>query len=60
MADTRTTQEKIKGIFFDYAVGMSWLEISRDDLDIIAERIEREVMGVQDDNEFVELRDLTK
>jgi hypothetical protein len=60
MADTRTNVEKIKSIFFDYAQGINWLEISVDELDIIAKRIEIEVIGIQDDNEFVSLKDLTK
>ena len=60
MKDIRTNQEKIKSIFLDYAQGMMWLEIREDDLDIIAERIEREVMGVQDDNEFASLKDISK
>lgn len=60
MTDTRTNTEKIKSIFLDYAQGINWLEISVDELDIIAKRIETEVMGVQDDNEFVSLKDLTK
>ena len=51
---------KIKSIFLDYAQGITWLEISSDELDIIAKRIEKEVMGVEDDNEFVDLKDLTK
>jgi len=60
MTDNRSNQEKIKSIFLDYAQGIMWLEIEAGELDIIAERIEREVMGVEDDNEFVGLRDLTK
>ena len=60
MTDTRNNTEKIKSIFLDYAQGINWLEISVDELDIIAKRIETEVMGVQDDNEFVSLKDLTK
>lgn len=55
-----TNVEKIKAIFFDYAQGTEWLEISRNELDIIAKRIETEVMKIQDDNEFVNLTDLTK
>lgn len=55
-----TNVEKIKAIFFDYAQGIEWLEISRSELDIIAKRIETEVMKIQDDNEFVNLTDLTK
>jgi hypothetical protein len=60
MSDTRTNTEKIKSIFLDYAQGIEWLEISKDELDIIAKRIEVEVMEIQDDNEFVSLIDLTK
>jgi hypothetical protein len=51
MTDTRSNIEKIKSIFFDYAEGINYLEVSPDDLDIIAARIEIEVMGIQDDNE---------
>jgi hypothetical protein len=57
--DTRTNVEKIESIFYDYAQGIEWLEISKDNLREIAKRIETEVMGVQDDNEFVNLTDLT-
>ncbi len=60
MADTRTNTDKIKAIFLDYAQGIEWLEVSKNDLDIIAKRIEVEVMGISDDNEFVGLKDLTK
>ena len=60
MTDTGTNTEKIKSIFLDYAQGINWLEISTDELEIIAKRIEIEVMGIQDDNEFVSLKDLTK
>jgi hypothetical protein len=60
MTDSRSNVEKIKSIFYDYAQGIEWLEVSKDELDIIAKRIEKEVMGVQDDNEFVSLKDLTK
>ncbi len=55
-----SNREHIKKIFFDYAEGREWLEINIKDLDIIAERIEREVMGIQDDNEFVNLKDISK
>ena len=55
-----TNIEKIKAIFFDYAQGIEWLEISKNDLDEIAKRIETEVMGIEDPNEFVNLTDLTK
>ena len=60
MSDTRTNIEKIKSIFLDYAQGINWLEITEVELDIIAKRIETEVIGVQNDNEFVSLKDLTK
>jgi len=60
MTDNRSNVEKIKSIFYDYAQGIEWLEVSKDELEIIAKRIEKEVMGVQDDNEFVSLKDLTK
>jgi len=53
-------QERIKAIFYDYSEGIEWLEISKQDLNIIAERIEREVMNVQDDNEFFNLKDISK
>lgn len=55
-----TNVEKIKAIFYDYAQGIEWLEISKDELDEIAKRIETEVMGIEDPNEFVNLTDLTK
>jgi len=55
-----TNVEKIKAIFYDYAQGIERLEISKSELDEIAKRIETEVMGIQDDNEFVNLTDLTK
>ena len=60
MTDTRSNIEKIKSIFYDYAQGIEWLEISKDELDIIAKRIETEVMEIQDDDEFCNLTDLTK
>lgn len=55
-----TNVEKIKAIFYDYAQGIEWLEISKAELDEIAKRIETEVMGIEDPNEFVNLTDLTK
>ena len=58
--DTRSNIDKIKSIFFDYTEGISYLEIKLEDLDIIAKRIEIEVMNIQDDNEFVGLKDLNK
>lgn len=58
------TQQKIRAIFYDYAnrkkSNYSILKISENELAIIAYRIERELMGVSDDNEFVGLKDLTK
>lgn len=53
-------KEHIKKIFYDYAQGIEWLEISKSDLDIIEERIEREVMGIQDDNFYANLKDISK
>lgn len=58
--DTRSNTDKIKSIFLDYAEGIYHVEISIEDLDIIAKRIETEVMNIQDDNEFVGLKDLNK
>jgi hypothetical protein len=60
MSDNRSNVEKIKSIFLDYAQGNYWLEISIDDLDIIAARIEKDVMGIQDDNEFANVKDISK
>jgi hypothetical protein len=60
MSDNRSNAEKIKSIFLDYAQGNYFLEISIDDLDIIAARIEKDVMGIQDDNEFANLKDISK
>jgi len=60
MTDSRSNVEKIKSIFYDYAQGIEWLEVSKEELEIIAQRIEKEVMGVQGDDEFVSLKDLTK
>jgi hypothetical protein len=37
-------QDQIKRIFNEYATGGYWLEISADDLDTIAKRIEAEVV----------------
>jgi hypothetical protein len=45
----------IQRIFLDYLP-----EISIDTLDIIAKRIATEVIGINDDNEFVNLPDLNK
>ena len=60
MSDTRTNIEKIESIFLDYAEGTYHLEITKKELGIIAKRIEIEVMGIEDPNEFVGLIDLTK
>lgn len=60
MIDSRPNVEKIKSIFYDYAQGIERLEISKNELDIIAERIEREVMGIPDDDLFVGLKDISK
>jgi hypothetical protein len=60
MSDNRSNVEKIKSIFLDYSQGIYWLEISIDDLDIIAARIEKDVMGIQDDNEFANVKDISK
>lgn len=62
MTDNRTNIQKIESIFYDYAFqghGNN-LEIFQQDLRIIAQRIETEVMGITDDDEFVNLKDLTK
>lgn len=56
-----TVQEKIKAIVYDYAQsGGYWIEFNQDELNEIASRIETEVMGIQDDNEFVNLKDISK
>lgn len=62
MIDTRTNIEKIESIFYDYAqrVSHNGFKITTDELREIAKRIETEVMGIADDNEFVGLKDLTK
>jgi hypothetical protein len=60
MTDSRSNVEKIKSIFYDYTQEADWLKVSKGELEIIAKRIEKEVMGIQDDNEFVSLKDLTK
>ena len=53
-------ESKIKNIFYNYAQGNFHLEISEDELNIIAKRIVVEVMGIEDPNEFVSLPDITK
>jgi len=55
-----SNREHIKKIFYDYAQGLEWLEINIKDLDIIAERIEREVMGIEDDDFYANLKDINK
>jgi len=45
-------QDKIKSIFLDYAQGINHLEISIEELNVIAYRIETEVMGIEDPNAF--------
>ena len=55
-----TTQERIKKIFYDYAQGIEHLEVSKSELDEIADRIATEVMGSPDDNAFVNLPDISK
>lgn len=62
MTDTRSNIEKIESIFYDYAQGFSHngLKITTSELREISKRIETEVMGIIDDNEFVGLKDLTK
>ena len=54
--------DKIESIIYDYAQGHSYnqLLITTDELREIAYRIVTEVMGVNDDNQFVSLKDLTK
>mgnify|MGYP003640501870 CR=1 FL=1 len=59
MSDTRSNIDKIKSIFFDYASSdKGKLEILESELDEIAKRIEVDVMGIQDDNEFANLKDI--
>jgi len=53
-------QDKIKSIFLDYAQGINHLEISIEELNVIAYRIETEVMGIEDPNAFCSLPDLTQ
>jgi len=60
--DTRSNIEKIKSIFYGYAeeVQHNGLKITTQELDEIASRIEKEVMGIEDPNEFVNLKDISK
>jgi hypothetical protein len=62
MTDTRTNVEKIKAIILDYdrSNEVNNIEFHLNELDEIAKRIETEVMGIEDPNEFVNLTDLTK
>jgi hypothetical protein len=62
MTDTRTNVEKIKAIILDYdrSNEVNHIEFHLNELDEIAKRIETEVMGIEDPNEFVNLTDLTK
>jgi hypothetical protein len=62
MTDTRTNIEKIKAIILDYdrSNEVNHIEFHLNELDEIAKRIETEVMGIEDPNEFVNLTDLTK
>lgn len=59
--DNRPNSEKIKSIIYDYcSYGDDYLLLSTNAIQEIAKRIEFEVMGIKDDNEFVDLPDLTK
>ena len=62
MTDTRTNIEKIKAIILDYdrSNEVNNIEFHLNELDEIAKRIETELMGIEDPNEFVNLTDLTK
>jgi len=63
MTDSRPNVEKIKSIILDYDQyrdSVDRIEFTIDELDEIAKRIETEVMGIEDPNEFVNLTDLTK
>jgi len=57
-----TNIEKIKAIIYDYnrSNEVTDIEFHLNELDEIAKRIETEVMGIEDPNEFVNLTDLTK
>jgi hypothetical protein len=54
--------DKIESIVYDYAQGYkhNQLLITTDELREIAYRIVTEIMEVNDDNQFVSLRDLSK
>ena len=61
MNELKTTIDKIKSIIYDYTSGSgSCKELWDSDINEIAKRITTEVVGVNDDNEFVNLKDLTK
>jgi hypothetical protein len=62
MPINRPNIEKIKAIIYDYdrSDSVNRIEFTIDELEEIAKRIETEVMGIQDPNEFVNLTDLTK
>ncbi len=61
MNELETTIDKIKSIIYDYTYGGgSCKELWDSDIDEIAKRVATEVVGVNDDNEFVNLKDLTK
>jgi len=62
MPINRPNIEKIKAIIYDYdrSDSVNRIEFTIDELEEIANRIETEVMGIEDPNEFVNLADLTK
>jgi hypothetical protein len=60
MNELETTIDKIKSIIYDYTLGSGPKELWDSDIDEISKRIATEVVGVNDDNEFVNLKDLIK
>jgi hypothetical protein len=58
--ELETAIQRIESIFYDYAQGKYHLEITQDELMIISKRIVTEVMGINDDNAFVDLKDISK
>ena len=58
--ELETAIQRIKSIFYDYAYARENLEITVDELEIISKRIATEVMGINDDNAFVNLKDISK
>ena len=62
MTDSRPNVEKIKSIILDYDRhdSVNRIEFTIDELDIIAKRIETEVMGIEDPDFYANLTDLTK